>query len=110
MGHANFVYVLALLQNGDLVSGSWDKTIKVWNVDNGTVKRTLTGHISFIFAFKVLDNGDLVSGSYDRIKVSDVATGTAKKDICVNSKVNSLEVLQNGDLVSASSSSIIIWE
>jgi WD40 repeat protein len=58
----------------------------------------------------MLNNGDLVSGSADgRIKIWNVETGTVKKDLIVNSEINSFEVLPNGDLVSASDESIIIW-
>jgi hypothetical protein len=32
-----------VLQNGDLASGSY-KEIKIWNVIDGTIKRTLNGH------------------------------------------------------------------
>ena len=59
----------------------------------------------------MLGNGDLVSGSSDGvIKVWDAEKGTVKKDIVVNSRINSFEVLPNGNLVSASNRSIIIWE
>ena len=97
-----------MLENGDLVSGD-DKTIKIWNVDDGTVKRKLNGHTQYVNAFKVLGNGDLVSGSKDgTIKIWDVDSGTVKKDIKVNSEINSFALLENEDLVSASNESIII--
>jgi hypothetical protein len=31
MEHTNAVWTLKQLSNGKLLSGSWDKTIKVWN-------------------------------------------------------------------------------
>ena len=103
--------VLKLLENGDLVSGSADKTIQIWNIEDGTVKRTLSGHTKYVFALKGLDNGDLISGSYDgTIKIWDVGTGLVKKEMNVSSRINSLEMLQNGDLVSASDESIIVWD
>ena len=44
-----------------------------------------------------------MSGSYDgKISIWDVETGTVKKSIEVDAKINSFEVLQSGDLVSAS--------
>ena len=71
----------------------------------------MTGHTDYVFALKVLNNGDLVSGSEDRtIKIWNVDDGTVKRDLEVNSTINSLEVLPNGDLVSASDHSVIIWE
>ena len=64
--------VIILLENGDLVSGSQDTTIKVWNVNEGRVKKTLTGHTDNVCALELLNNGDLVSGSSDKtIKIWD---------------------------------------
>jgi len=57
---------LITLPNGDLVSGSWDNTIKIWNPNDGTLKRTLNGHTSEVRALTTLPNGDLVSGSMDK--------------------------------------------
>ena len=79
-------------------------------MEDGTVKRTLTGHTSFVFALKMVGNGDLVSGSSDgSMKIWDVNTGEVKKEIRVNLNVNAFEVLKNGNLVSATDESIIIW-
>ena len=89
-----------VLNNGDLVSGSSDNTIKIWNVETGTAKRTLTDHIKNFSTLNVLDNGDLVSGSYDgTIKIWDVKTGAIKKDLKVDSKVHSLEILKDGSWI-----------
>jgi WD40 repeat protein len=53
----------------------------------------------------------LVSGCEDgTINIWDVENGTMKKEIKVDSCINSFEVLANGDLVSATNKSIIIWE
>jgi len=43
-GHSDWVISLAVLQNGDLASGSGDKTIKIWDSSTWSLKRTLTGH------------------------------------------------------------------
>jgi hypothetical protein len=32
MGHSGVVCSLAVLHNGDLASGSWDRTIKIWDL------------------------------------------------------------------------------
>jgi WD40 repeat protein len=57
---------LTVLQNGDLASGSWDSTIKIWNPIDGTLKRTLNEHTDEVCALTVLQNGDLASGSRDK--------------------------------------------
>ena len=72
---------------------------------------TLTGHTGYVFALKILPNGDLVSGcSGGKLKIWDIEKGSVKKEINVNSRVNSFLLLKNGDFVSASDESIIIWE
>jgi WD40 repeat protein len=42
-----------LLQNGDLASGSANRTMKIWNIINGTLKRILNGHTEYVFALKI---------------------------------------------------------
>ena len=69
-GHSSWITSLAVLSNGDLASGSFDASIKIWDTSNGTLKSTLTGHASTVYALVALPNGDLASGSYDQtIKV-----------------------------------------
>ena len=44
-GHTNYVTSVAISQDGKyLVSGSRDKTIKVWNLEERREEFTLTGH------------------------------------------------------------------
>ena len=44
-GHSNEVDSVAFSPDGKtLASGSWDNTIKLWNVETGELVRTLTGH------------------------------------------------------------------
>ena len=40
------VECVAALSNGNVVSGSWDFTLKVWDVSRGRCRRTLTRHTS----------------------------------------------------------------
>jgi len=54
-----------------LVSGSLDNTVKLWDIDSGKVVRTLFGHIEGVWAV-ACNKMRLVSGSHDRtIKVSE---------------------------------------
>ena len=45
---------LAELANGDLASASLDYTIKIWNPNDGTLKRTITGNTIRPFAISAL--------------------------------------------------------
>jgi WD40 repeat protein len=48
------------------VSGSDDKTIKLWNVETGQEIRTLKGHDNYVTSVNFSPDGKtLVSGSYD---------------------------------------------
>lgn len=63
--HEDRVLTINVLKNGDLVSGSSDKTIKIWDKDTGKLKKTLTGHTDYVKQILVLPNGNLVSASFD---------------------------------------------
>lgn len=47
-GHQSAVWSAIQLTSGDIITGSADKTIKVWNKD-GLIQRTLTGVMWFVF-------------------------------------------------------------
>ena len=52
-GHTDLVRALAVLNNGDLASGSADTTIKVWNATSEKLKRTIKGHTSWVSSLNV---------------------------------------------------------
>ena len=60
-----------------MVSGSWDHTLRVWDLATGKTKRTLQGHTGRVIALAVTPNGRyVVSGSADKtVQVWDLATG-----------------------------------
>ena len=47
-GHTSFVNCLLQLKNGDLVSGSADKTIKIWNIETRACIQTRTDHTGWV--------------------------------------------------------------
>lgn len=73
-GHTNGVMCLQFDDN-ILATGSYDTSIKIWNMDTGECIRTLRGHTSGVRALQ-FDDTKLISGSLDRtIKVWNWRTG-----------------------------------
>jgi F-box/WD-40 domain protein MET30 len=73
-GHTNGVMCLQFDDN-ILATGSYDATIKIWDLETGKELRTLRGHTSGIRALQ-FDDMKLISGSLDRtLKVWNWRTG-----------------------------------
>lgn len=73
-GHTNGVMCLQFDDN-ILATGSYDATIKIWDIETGEEIRTLRGHVSGIRALQ-FDDTKLISGSLDRtLKVWNWRTG-----------------------------------
>jgi WD40 repeat protein len=83
-GHSEPVECVAISPNGQLgVSGGWDRTVRVWSLENGMLVRTLTGHVGTVTHPGVVhgvlftaDSRTVVSCGYDgTIRFWDVASG-----------------------------------
>jgi F-box/WD-40 domain protein MET30 len=73
-GHENGVTCLQFDHNV-LATGSYDTTIKIWNIETGEVIRTLRGHTSTVRCLQ-FDDSKLISGSFDKtIKIWNWQTG-----------------------------------
>jgi formylglycine-generating enzyme required for sulfatase activity len=76
-GHTNEVLSLAITADGKtLVTGSLDRTIKVWDLATGRERATLRGHATSVLAIALADDGrTLASAGRDGvIKVWDLAS------------------------------------
>ncbi|MFC1634707.1 DUF4062 domain-containing protein, partial [Planctomycetota bacterium] len=79
-GHGHPVRAVAVTPDGRyVVSGSNDKTLRVWELASGLVVHTLAGHASSVFAVAVTPDGQyVVSGSADgTLMVWELANGRA---------------------------------
>eukprot|EP01080_Neovahlkampfia_damariscottae_P007013 gene7013-11178_t len=64
-GHSGYIWKVIKLSNGNLASGSRDKTIKIWDFETGKCKETLSNHRNSVLSLIQLSNGNLLSGSRD---------------------------------------------
>lgn len=83
-GHQGLVSSLAFLADGTLVSGSWDKTVRLWNTDSGEMGKTFTTSAP-IEGVILLDNKTLALASEDKILIYDPHTNGIKKSYNVGS-------------------------
>jgi WD40 repeat protein len=77
-GHAGLVTSVAFSANGDrLASGSYDKTVRIWDAKTGQPIHTLEGHTGPVSGVTFLAAVDLlVSASHDKtLRVWDAKTG-----------------------------------
>jgi WD40 repeat protein len=77
-GHTGWVGTLSFSLDGTLlVSGSNDKTLKLWGVQTGGVVKTFHGHINWVFSVSIsADHTIIVSGSKDQtIRLWNVQMG-----------------------------------
>ena len=64
-GHTDSVRSLAVMENQNIVSGSEDKTIKIWSQSTGECLHTLNGHTGVVNGVAVLPTNEIVSVSDD---------------------------------------------
>ncbi len=111
-GHEGSVWCLAISKN-NLISGSRDETIKIWDTTNGTLINSYSGlHSNEIVALVNLKDSEIASGSRDgSIKIWKEETGEVRLTITGHSsEVLALATLESGEIVSGSRDETIkIW-
>jgi len=77
-GHTSSVSAVAVTPDGKhTISGSWDTTLMVWDIESGDKIQTLEGHTNWVYAVAVMPDGKhVISGSKDNtIRVWDIESG-----------------------------------
>jgi WD40 repeat protein len=115
-GHSHIVCSLAVSADGKiLVSGSRDKTIKIWHLETGELLNTLNGHRDGVHAITLSPNGQMIaSGSADKtIKLWHLETGELLATFTGHTHtVTALAFTASGELLVSGSldKTIKIWQ
>ncbi|MBW4477761.1 MAG: serine/threonine protein kinase [Tolypothrix brevis GSE-NOS-MK-07-07A] len=114
-GHSSDVNSVTFSPDGQmLVTGSDDRTIKLWNLTTKQEIRTFKGHTSWIYAIAISPDGQTIaSGSADKtIKLWNLNTGQEIRTLKGHSdSVTSLAFSPDGKLLASSSldKTIKLW-
>ncbi|QHG17634.1 hypothetical protein A6V25_12855 [Nostoc sp. ATCC 53789] len=114
-GHSDWVKAVAVTPNGQqVISASYDNTLKVWNLATGEEQFTLNGHSHWVNAVAVTPNGQqVISASIDNtLKVWNLATGEEQFTLNGHSSyVNAVAVTPNGQQVISASydNTLKVW-
>jgi len=123
-GHSESVSSVAITLDGKyIVSGSSDKTIKVWDLTTGKCLKTLEGHKHQVRSVAITpDSKYIVSGSWDKtikiwemiaFKIWGLNTGRCLKTLSGHSEyINSVAITPDGKYIVSGSldKTIKIWE
>jgi WD40 repeat protein len=109
--HFDRVVCLLQLRDGRLVSGSYDNTIVIWNIDTGDSESLLSGHTNRVKCLLQSPDGRLLSSGWDgMVKVWDITSERCEITLHHGGMVLSLELLSAGRIASAGESGIVcLW-
>jgi DNA-binding beta-propeller fold protein YncE len=115
-GHTGKISSVAITPDGQiLVSGSTDKTIKVWNLNTGKVIRTLKDDLGEVSSVAVSSDGNFLAvGSCEHprsnVKVWHLSTGKLLHKLLGHQKpVNFVVISPDGEILASGSNKIKIW-
>jgi hypothetical protein len=113
-GHTETVRSVAFLPDGrTALSGSYDKTLALWDVAAGTRLRTFGGHVDRVTSVAVTPDGrTALSGSADStVRLWDVATGQQRRQFDADMYVWSVAVAPGGRIaLSGGEGGFAFWD
>jgi WD40 repeat protein len=123
LGHENTVWTIAFSpipptpltkggKGGILASGSYDRTVKLWDLQTGSCLQTFAGHSAPIMSLAFSEDGRyLVSGSFDRtLRVWDLQDRNCLRTLYGHTGLISALVFEHQTLISGSfDETIRLW-
>ena len=115
-GHSNGINSVAISSdNRYIVSGSDDKTVRLWDFKSGKLLKTLNGHSNSVNSVAISsDNRYIVSGSSDKtVKLWDVNSGNFLKTFSEHlSSVNSIAISSDSKYIVSGSwdKTVKLWD
>jgi WD40 repeat protein len=110
-GHTHFVIALTVLRDisiGQLISGSYDETIKIWNPNSGDLIRNLKVCNGPVLSLIPISDSQLAVGTTKEIKILNLQNGQQLKKFTEKSEnVYSMVLLEANILVSSSVQRIV---
>ncbi|UBF29582.1 hypothetical protein K9N68_17180 [Kovacikia minuta CCNUW1] len=90
-GHQDTVWAVEIDSTGKtLISGGFDRVVKLWDMGTGKLRRTLTGHTDAVRAIAISPDGKVIaSGSGDKtIKIWNLQTGELLRTLPADPSTN----------------------
>ena len=112
-GHSSIITCMLVLSDGRVVSGSDDRSLRVWDPWTGQCLQVMEDHHSRVNCMALLPNGYIISGSSDHsLRVWDPSTGQCLQVLKGHrNPVNCIVALPDGRVISGSDDcSLRVWD
>ena len=109
--HKGRINCLIKLENNKVVSGSQDKTIKIWDIEKKECLYTLEGHTSIIWEIKSLTKNRLISAADDNTsRIWNLDKKSSEYFYKSKRHISSIAVLDNNRVLLTSGKNILLFD